>query len=70
MRLKETRKILKYVSLLKKRVEICVKFKELLNRFNTACSLMEEQDFKTDCTLMFHVGMNEYNKTSSLERNS
>lgn len=28
MRLKETRKILKYVSLLKKRVEICVKFKK------------------------------------------
>lgn len=63
MRLKETRKILKYVSLLKKRVEICVKFKKgVLNRFNTACSMWREQDFKTDCTLMFHVGMNEYVK--------
>ena len=36
MRLKETRKILKYVSLLKKGLEVCVKFKKrvLNRRFN------------------------------------
>lgn len=64
MRLKETRKILKYVSLLKNGLEVCVKFKKrvLNRRFNIACSLWREQDFKTDCTLMFHVGMNEYVK--------
>ena len=71
MMLKERRKIHNCFSIEKeigkKEKEIgnmChVKKKRVLNRrFNIACSLWREQDLKTDCTLMFHVGMNEYAK--------